>query len=129
MLVNVHPVFESWFRAAPDANAAEFVTRVVDKLHDVACGPILVKETGVPTAPADKGFSAARQLSFYQALAQRFRPTNNQAFAYFSAFDAPWRVSDVSPVPGVHPEEAYWGLFDEHRQPKPVVQSIPLLSQ
>jgi exo-beta-1,3-glucanase (GH17 family) len=129
MLVNVHPVFESWFRAAPDANAAEFVTRVVDKLQDVACGPILVKETGVPTAPADKGFTVARQLGFYQALAQRFVPTNNQAFVYFSAFDAPWRVNDVSPVPGVHPEEAYWGLFDEHRQPKPVVQSIPLLSQ
>jgi len=124
MLVNIHPVFESWFRNAPDANAAEFVTSVVGKLKPVACGPILVKETGVPTAPTDKGFTVERQASFYQALAKRFSPSATQAFAWFSAFDAPWRVNDISPVPGSHPEEAHWGLFDEHRTPKPVVQNI-----
>jgi exo-beta-1,3-glucanase (GH17 family) len=127
MLVNVHPVFESWFRTAPDANAAEFMTNVVKKLQAVACGPVLVKETGVPTAPESMGYTPARQASFYAALQQRFKPDRQAAFAYFSAFDAPWRVNDESPVPGVHPEEAHWGLFDERRAPKLVVQGIPLL--
>lgn len=127
MLANVHPIFESWFRAAPDANAAEFVTKVVDKLHTVACGPVLVKETGVPTAPASMGYTPARQASFYKALQQQFIPSKQRAFAYFSAFDAPWRVNDVSPVPGEHPEEAHFGMYDEMRKPKPVVQQIPLL--
>ncbi|MGE0115049.1 MAG: hypothetical protein AB7T07_09240 [Steroidobacteraceae bacterium] len=127
MLVNVHPVFESWFRDAPDANAAEFVVQVVDKLQAVACGPILVKETGVPTAPASMGYTPERQAGFYAALQRRFLPGTQRAFAYFSAFDAPWRVNDVSPVPGAHPEEAHWGLYDEQRQPKPVMQAIPVL--
>lgn len=127
VLANVHPVFQNWFRAAPDANAAEFVTNVVAKLHQAGCGPVLVKETGVPTAPATMGFSPERQAGFYRALRQRFKPAAHQAFAYFSAFDAPWRVNDVHPVPGQYPQEAYWGLFDEQRKPKRVVQDIPLL--
>ena len=124
MLVNVHPVFEKWFRTAPDTNAAAFVTRIVERLHTVACGPVLVKETGVPTAPASLGYTPARQASFYHQLQLVFPGKAKQAFAYFSAFDAPWRVNDVSPVPGVHPEEAHWGLFDDQRQPKPVVRGI-----
>lgn len=27
----------------------------------------------------------------------------------------------------LHPEEAHWGMFDEHRQPAPVVARIPPL--
>lgn len=127
MLVNVHPVFESWFRDAPDGNAAEFVVQVLARLQTVACGPVLVKETGVPSAPAAMGYTPARQTSFYAALQRRLLPDARQAFAYFSAFDAPWRVHDVSPVPGPHPEEAHWGLYDERRRPKPVVQQIPVL--
>lgn len=129
MLVNIHPVFESWFRTAPDANAAQFVTRVVDKLHAVACGPILVKETGVPTAPANLGYTPQRQASFYQALQMGFTPNALRAFAWFSAFDAPWRVNDVSPVPGSHPEEAHWGLFDDKRQAKPVMRTLTPLGR
>lgn len=127
MLVNVHPIFQDWFRSAPDANAAEFVVNVTAKLQAVACGPVLVKETGVPTAPASSGYTSQRQASFYQALQQRFKASPQTAFAYFSAFDAPWRASDESPVAGEHPEEAHFGLYDAKRQPKPVVQQIPLL--
>lgn len=127
LLANVHPVFQPWFRAAPDANAADFVVRVVDDLGQDYCGPILVKETGVPTAPASAGYTPARQASFYRELQTRFRPTRDRAFAYFVAFDAPWRVHDAHPVPGSHPEEAWWGLYDEQRRPKPVVGVIPPL--
>lgn len=124
LLANVHPVFQPWFRTAPDANAAEFVVSVVGKLAERYCGAILVKETGVPTAPRAAGFSAARQASFYRALRQAFPPSPERAFAYFVAFDAPWRVADEQASPGIHPEEAHWGLYDDARTPKPAALEI-----
>jgi glucan 1,3-beta-glucosidase len=133
MLVNVHPVFQPWFLHAPDHNAAEFVVNVVTKLGDLYCGPILVKEVGVPTAPSEGGFTADRQASFFTELLTQFPPARQRSFAYFSAFDAPWRAFDeiARPAPGSstkpHPEEGHWGLFDEHRRPKPVVARIPVL--
>jgi exo-beta-1,3-glucanase (GH17 family) len=125
VLANVHPVFEAWFRGAPDANAARFVVEVTGLLAATHCGPVLVKETGVPTAPASSGFTAQRQRGFYLALQREFPPSASRGFAWFSAFDAPWRVADWHPVPGAHPEEAHWGLFDADRRPKPVVAVIP----
>jgi glucan 1,3-beta-glucosidase len=133
MLVNVHPVFQPWFRRATDHNAAEFVVNVVTKLGDVYCGPILVKEVGVPTAPPEAGFTPDRQASFFAELLAQFPPARERSFAYFSAFDAPWRAFDeIAALTGAssaktHPEEAHWGLFDEHRQPKPAVARIPVL--
>ncbi|MBL8642391.1 MAG: hypothetical protein JNK21_00545 [Rhodospirillaceae bacterium] len=129
LMANVHPVFEPWFRAAPDFNAAEFVVNVAGDLSKAYCGPVLVKETGVPTAPVDKGFTPTRQASFYTELQKQFPPSRVKAFAFFSGFDAPWRVNDVHPVPGYHPEEAYWGLYDEKRNAKPVVKEIPALKR
>jgi glucan 1,3-beta-glucosidase len=123
LLANVHPVFQPWFRTAPDSNAAQFVVNVVAKLAEGYCGPILVKEVGVPTAPAEAGYSEERQASFFRELQLTFRPTSLRSFAYFSAFDAPWRAYDrVS-----SPAEGHWGLYDEGRRPKPVVAVIPLL--
>jgi exo-beta-1,3-glucanase (GH17 family) len=128
MLVNVHPIYESWFRSAPDENAAEFVVKAVDKLAEVYCGPILVKETGEPTAPEQAGYTPTRQALFYDALYRKFPSTRARAFAYFCAFDAPWRVNDGM-VLGIHPgqEESHWGIYDEKLQPKPVVNVIPVL--
>ena len=148
LLANVHPVFQPWFRDAPEANAVQFVVNVVSDLGRYYCGPILVKETGIPTAPAEKGFTEARQASFYKDLQDRFTASmsvpvstsapastalpssGERAFAYFAAFDAPWRVNDVGPAPGqrLAEEEAHWGLYDEKRRPKTVVASIPPLT-
>jgi exo-beta-1,3-glucanase (GH17 family) len=132
LLVNVHPVFQPWFRAAPEPTAAEFVVNVLAKLAPLACGPMLVKETGVPTAPAGAGFSEARQASFYAQLRRLLPPTSARAFAYFAAFDAPWRAYDALTVPGaapqgVHPEEAHWGLYDAERRPKAAARELPPL--
>ncbi|MGP8032791.1 MAG: hypothetical protein ACLPQ6_01505 [Steroidobacteraceae bacterium] len=129
LLVNVHPVFQPWFRGATDATAAQFVVNVVADLAQRFCGPILVKETGVPTAPASAGFSPERQATFYAELRRRFPPTTARAFAYFSAFDAPWRAHDAGPVPGAitGPEEAFWGLYDSERRPKPAALALPPL--
>jgi len=129
LLANVHPIFEPWFRAASDGDAAQFVVNVVSKLAQSYCGPIVVKETGIPTAPETKGYTERRQSSFYQELQHRFPPTTHHAFTYFSAFDAPWRLDDAGPAPNQHPapEEAHWGLYDDHRKPKEVVAQIPPL--
>jgi exo-beta-1,3-glucanase (GH17 family) len=134
LLVNVHPVFQPWFREAPDATAAQFVVNVLAKLSPLACGPILVKETGVPTAPESKGFSENRQAAFYAQLRRQLPPTPGRAFAYFAAFDAPWRAYDALAVPGaarsVHPEEAHWGLYDAERRPKQAARELaPLPGQ
>jgi hypothetical protein len=91
-----------------------------------------VKETGVPTGPESAGFSEARQAAFYRELRRSFSPGTTQAFAYFAAFDAPWRAYDATGVPGgraVHPEEAHWGLYDEARRPKAAALEVPALRQ
>ncbi|PKQ01200.1 MAG: hypothetical protein CVT73_24200 [Alphaproteobacteria bacterium HGW-Alphaproteobacteria-12] len=128
MAVNIHPVFEPWFADAPPFNRADFVVQASARLADEAfCGPILVKETGLPTAPAQEGFTPEAQKAFYAELARQLPPTRPLAFAYFSAFDAPWRAYDETPVEGTHPEEAHWGLFTEAREPKPVMEGVPKL--
>jgi len=128
LLVNVHPIFQPWFRNAPDSTGAQFVVNVVTQLAQSYCGPILVKETGVPTAPTSAGFTDAHQTSFYRELRQRFPAASDHAFAYFAAFDAPWRSADATAVPGAHPEEAHWGLYDAARHAKPAARELPLLT-
>ncbi|HSY06691.1 MAG TPA: hypothetical protein VK803_12200 [Steroidobacteraceae bacterium] len=131
LLVNVHPVFQPWFRDAPDGAAAQFVVNVLAQLAPLACGPILVKETGVPSAPASAGFSEARQAGFYRELARQLPPGPARAFAWFAAFDAPWRAYDATGVPGaapaVHAEEAHWGLYDAQRRPKLAARELAQL--
>lgn len=129
LLVNVHPVFQPWFRTATDASAAQFVVNVVANLAQRFCGPVLVKETGVPTAPASAGYTPERQAALYAELRRRFPGTSTRAFAYFSAFDAPWRAHDAGPVAGAvtGPEEAHWGLYDSERRPKPAALALPPL--
>jgi len=131
VLLNVHPIFQPWFRDAPQSTAAQFVVNVLAKLAPLACGPMLVKETGVPTAPASAGFSEARQAAFYRELRRSLPATSSRAFAYFAAYDAPWREYDATGVPAaaaVHPEEAHWGLYDAARRPKAAARELPALA-
>jgi exo-beta-1,3-glucanase (GH17 family) len=127
MLVNIHPVFESWFRSATADNWTDFVVRVMARLEAIYTKPILVKETGVPTGPASAGFNETMQRDFYALLAKRLKSSRRRAFAYFTAFDEPWRPGDFNPTPGAHPEEAYWGLFTEARKAKQVMSVVPKL--
>jgi len=127
MLVNVHPAFQPWFRTASDADAARFVVNVVQDMAAVYCGPVLVKETGVPTAPASMGFTAQRQAGFWRSLKIQFPPHRLRAFAFFSAFDAPWRVTDEHPTAGPQPQEGSWGLYDAQRSPKISARELAVL--
>jgi exo-beta-1,3-glucanase (GH17 family) len=128
LLPNVHPAFQPWFHGASSATSAQFVVNVVNELGTRFCGPLLVKETGVPTAPAAGGFSAAGQAGFYSELRRRFPATRVHAFAYFSAFDAQWRAQDVTPVGPALAEEAHWGLYDGARKAKAAARELPPLT-
>ncbi len=127
LLVNVHPIFESWFKTAGPENWADFDVKIVDKLSGSFCGPILIKETGVPTGPANMGYDETKQAAFWRALERQLPSSKAHAFSYFAAFDAPWRTGDFNPVAGSHPEEAFWGLFTEAGQPKPAIQGLKKL--
>lgn len=128
LAVNIHPVFEPWFETAPAFNRADFVVEASERLaREAFCGPILIKETGIPTAPEERGFTPEAQKAFYVELTRQLQPSRDLAFAYFSAFDAPWRAYDETPIPGAHPEEAHWGLFTESRTPKPALEAVPEL--
>lgn len=128
MLTNIHPIFETWFRTAQPPYWADFVAKASDLLATAYSGPVLVKETGVPTGPISLKFTPEMQREFYRALEKRFPQTGTRAFSYFAAFDAPWRISDAIVGGGKHPEEAHWGLFDANRAPKDVMRDFPSLS-
>jgi exo-beta-1,3-glucanase (GH17 family) len=127
LLANIHAVFQPWFAEASDSDDAQFVVNVTTELESRYCGPVLVKETGIPTEPPERGYTSARQAGFYRELARRLPSSRRAAFAYFAAFDLPWRATDPILGPGVHPAEAHWGLYDAQREPKPVVAEVPKL--
>jgi hypothetical protein len=65
--------------------------------------PTVVAETGLPTEGAPAALEHY-QRAFFQCLESRA-----VAFAYFEAFDQPWRSGDVGP---------HWGLFRADASPK-----------
>lgn len=131
MMVNVHPIFESWFWRAQPVNWAGFVVNATDLLAKTYCGPILVKETGVPTGPLASGYSVTMQRAFYRELEAQMKPRADRAFSYFSAFDLPWHAYDANFATRGTPqlEEAYWGLFTDRRKPKPVMAELARLQR
>ncbi|MBV8782875.1 MAG: hypothetical protein JOZ67_01670 [Gammaproteobacteria bacterium] len=129
LLPIVHPLFQPWYPGSAPRTGAQFVANVTGDLARDSCGPLLIKESGEPTGPAARGYSVQRQAAFWEALRELLPPTRDRAFAYFAAFDAPWRATDATGVPGPHPEEAYWGLFDAARRPKAAVDQLPALAQ
>jgi len=122
----VHPLDQPWFGTAPPGTAVDFVVNVVRELETRTGLPVLVKETGVPSGPADQGFSESSQASFWTALAARLPPTAAHAFVWFEAFDAPWKTASVAAQTGdVRPTEAHWGFFRADGSAKPALEALP----
>ncbi|HEY9198867.1 MAG TPA: hypothetical protein VIR60_05820 [Gammaproteobacteria bacterium] len=122
LLPNIHPRFESWFRADNIEQAVDFVTQVLARLRALTPRPVLIKETGLPSAPAAQGFSEARQAEFWSLLVQRIPRGPTQNLAGFEAFDAPWKPRELEDEFGrLEPSEAHWGLFRHDGTAKPAL--------
>jgi exo-beta-1,3-glucanase (GH17 family) len=125
LLPNLHPTFEPWFRPEAIGQSVDFVVDVVGILVRRFGKEVLVKETGLPSGPADRGYTEERQAAFWRTLAQRLPPAPGRAFAWFEAFDAPWKPAAQALDSGqTAPEEAHWGLFDPDGRPKPVLSGF-----
>jgi exo-beta-1,3-glucanase (GH17 family) len=125
LLPNVHPVFETWFRPQAYAQGVELVQNVMKLLRDRYGKPVLVKETGMPSAPASKGYTEALQASFWRLLLKRLPPESGQAFAWFEAFDGPWKpAAGAAEFGRLVEEEAHWGLYTAAGQPKAAAELL-----
>lgn len=124
MLPSVHPLYEPWFDQASDAQAVDFVVQVAERLSTHSDKPLLIKESGMPSGPPGGSFTAARQAGFWVALAQRLPARTGRGLVYFEAFDHPWKVENAEPEFGVHPEEAFWGLYSRDGEAKPALTGL-----
>jgi exo-beta-1,3-glucanase (GH17 family) len=124
MLPSIHPLYESWFQQGTTAQAVDFVARVAMRLSMKTGKPLLIKETGLPSGPAGHGFTPARQAEFWVRLLQRLPPVAEPGLVYFEAFDHAWKVTNAEPEFGFRPEEAFWGLYREGGEPKPVIKAL-----
>lgn len=125
LLPNVHPRFETWFRPDNLEQAVDFVVEVLAKLHALSPRPVLIKETGLPSAPDTQGFSEARQAEFWRTLLQRIPAGPTQNVAAFEAFDAPWKPRELEDEFGrLEPSEAHWGLFRHDGVAKPAARAF-----
>jgi exo-beta-1,3-glucanase (GH17 family) len=124
LLPSVHPLYEDWFAQANDQQAVDFVVQVVERLSALSDKPLLVKETGMPSGPPERGFTPERQAGFWLALAQRLPDRSGRAVAYFEAFDHPWKVANAEAEFGLRPEEAFWGLYDRDGEAKPALTGL-----
>jgi len=124
LLPSIHPLYEPWFAQASDAQALDFVEQVVDRLTAQTDKPLLIKETGLPSGPPERGFTPARQAAFWVSLARRLAHRPGIGLVYFEAFDHAWKVENAAAEFGLRPEEAFWGLYSSAREAKPALGGL-----
>lgn len=129
LLPNIHPVFEKWFQPSDAPNGAAYLLNVSDELQRQYSQPLIVKETGLPSGPATRGYTEAYQSAFWVEVLKRVGTSTKRAVSAFEAFDAPWKpVVTQGYFPGdSHVQEAYWGFYTVDGKSKPVVDAVRLL--
>jgi exo-beta-1,3-glucanase (GH17 family) len=113
----IHPFFSGVDKSDPVA-AANWVFGRVEALRSYSQKPILVKESGLPSA-GHPDCSPQRQATFWRTLFSKGTGTPNVGYAAFEAFDLPWKARDTGTE-----IEGHWGFWDANRQPKPVVDAL-----
>ncbi len=124
LLPSVHPLFQPWFAPENTTQAVDFVLNVAQRLRQQSAKPILIKETGLPSGPQARGFSAARQAEFWRQLCARLPERSGLGVVYFEAFDHPWKTENARAEFGHHPEEAHWGFYRHDGTPKPALAQL-----
>jgi hypothetical protein len=103
---NVHPYWHGFTDplAAVDWTIAEYenFTGRTDKV-------VFFKEVGLPSN-GDANMNEENQNTYYKEMSKWNVDNESMAFAYFEAFDQPWK--DWAGV------EPYWGIFDQDRNEK-----------
>lgn len=124
LLPSIHPIHEKWFSQASGRMEVDFVLDVISRLQAMTDKPLLVKETGLPSGPEEKGFNEQRQAGFWQTLTQALPETRTFGVTYFEAYDHPWKVDNAYAEFGHSPEEAFWGFYSAQGQAKPVMKLL-----
>ena len=111
LLVNCYPFWES----CPAEYAHLYMKDMYRRAQKVADGKkVIISETGWPTI----GSAFGTAIPSYDHALEYFIRTYQWALEdgveifYFSSFDESWKVGDEGDV------GAYWGLWDEHGNPK-----------
>ncbi len=116
--VHTYPIWEGY----PVDTAMDYTRR---NLSDVQAAyshtPITIVEAGWPSVASDLDgrASASAQAQHFVELSA-WTAAHHITLFWFEAFDEPWKGNPHNPDGA----EKHWGLWDVHRRPKPVVQSI-----
>lgn len=126
LMPNVHPVFEKWFVASDPSPGVQMVLEIAARYQAKSKRPLLIKETGLPSGPRERGFTPEYQARFWSELWRRFSFSPHQSLACFEAFDAPWKPQEIAAtLPGDHVSEGFWGFFTGKGEKKPVADALP----
>jgi exo-beta-1,3-glucanase (GH17 family) len=126
LMPNVHPVFETWFVPSAPSQGVNMVVEIAARFQASSGKPLLIKESGVPSGPQDRGFTPEHQARFWTELLLRFPISSHQSLACFEAFDAPWKPEEIAAtLPGDHSSERFWGFFTEKGTRKQVIDVLP----
>lgn len=118
----LHFIFQGGDKANPQKAIAWLKDRV-EALIALRGGdkPILLKEHGLPSAPAP--FSEAAQREYWTLATRAFPASLKHALVFFEAFDAPWKPK-TNPSE-ISESEAHWGAWtNDGRKPKSVVEAL-----
>ena|SRR5450830_99939 len=98
----------------PIANAVNHASIVMDKLHASFTKPILIGESGWPSAGRQRETSIPSLVNEARYLREFLQTAQDKGWQYnmIEAVDQPWKRNLEGTVGG------YWGLYDTNLQPK-----------
>ncbi|HSH97761.1 MAG: beta-1,6-glucan synthase [Methylophilaceae bacterium] len=98
----------------PIERAINHASIVMDKLHTSFSKPILIGETGWPSAGRQRGTSIPSLVNEARYLREFLQTAQDKGWQYnmIEAVDQPWKRNLEGTVGG------YWGLYDTDLQPK-----------
>lgn len=93
-----------------------FLVKKYEQLISLSEKPVLIKTVGFPTKGSHVATEQNQAQFFDLLLANAKHPFERLRFAYFEAFDQPWKTW--------HEVEGNWGIFRDDRSPKPGKEKI-----
>ena len=114
VFANIYPYWEN----VPFNQATDFIVAKHQQLKDLYNKPVVISETGWPSAGNAPITSLKRQQTYWKRFKRAARRNRIDYFG-FEAFDEPWKATT-----GEGPVGAHWGLWRANRAPKGDVASF-----